>query len=90
MTATGTACRRTGTLSVVTAQIRSTLARVEVLTASALPTESTEKYLISRPFARTGLCDASYTADTVVGFGGLGPDREIRVRHARTSPVARR
>jgi hypothetical protein len=51
----------------------STLAAGEVLTASALPAASTEKYRTRSPSASVGFAAESYAADAVVGSGGSAP-----------------
>ncbi len=52
---------------------RSTWAAAEVLTASAFPAPSVEKYLIFWPWASAGLLAGSYTALAVVGSAGVAP-----------------
>ncbi len=73
VTVTSVLRHSTGTSSVVTGAALSTLAAAEVLTASALPAPSVEKYLILSPSPSFGLFAESYTALAVVGSAGLAP-----------------
>ncbi len=73
VTTTSLFCQPLGTSSDVEGACVSTRAATEVLTASALPASSVEKYLIASPWPSFGLFAESYTALAVVGSAGLAP-----------------
>ncbi len=73
VTVTAVVCTSAGTSSVVAGVCVSTRAAAEVLTASALPAASVEKYLIASPWPSFGLFAESYTALAVDGSAGLAP-----------------
>jgi hypothetical protein len=66
-TVRGPVCQAVGTSSLVDGAAWSTFAGAEVATFSALPTSSTEKYLMALPLVSVGLFAASYVAELVVG-----------------------